>query len=207
MSQKNRKFFLTFTVLGILMFAWTFSSFAQTPTQVPGLTATSVAATLGAQMTEVALRPTNTLVPTPTATLPPPTATNIPTSTPLPSATKTSAPTATPIPCSRAAFITDVTVSDGSLFTPDSQFSKVWRLNNRPLRLDGKIRAGLLQRRQMKGASVTEFNTRVEPGESIDVGVNLTAPEAAENTSATGCCVPLMAICSELGLKATNHSG
>ena len=202
MSQKNRKPFLTFTVLGILMFACRLSSFAQTATEVPGLAATSVAATLGAQLTEVALRPTNTLVPlTPTATLPPPTATNIPTSTPLPSATKTSAPTATPIPCNRAAFITDVTVSDGSLFTPDSQFSKVWRLNNNGrCAWTAKYELVYYSGDKMKGASVTKFNTRVEPGESIDVGVNLTAcRQAAASTSATGCCVPSMAICSEIG--------
>ena len=181
MSQKNSRLFLTFTVFGILMFACSFSSFAHTPTEIPGLAATSVAATLGAQMTDIALRPTNTVVPpSPTATLPPPTATNIPTSTPLPTATKTTAPTATPIPCNRAAFITDVTVSDGSLFTPNSQFSKVWRLkNNGRCAWTAKYELVYFSGDKMNGASVTKFNTRVEPGESIDVGVVLTAPASS----------------------------
>ncbi|MCJ7824862.1 MAG: hypothetical protein MUP44_08185, partial [Anaerolineales bacterium] len=45
--------------------------------------------------------------------------------TPLP--TFTPVPSATAIPCDRAEFITDVTVPDGSDYSPGDVFTKTWR--------------------------------------------------------------------------------
>jgi hypothetical protein len=178
MITTRTKLILTFASLGIMMIACNLTAAGQSSTEFPDSGITAVAQTLEAQQTEVAGRATSTSpIPSPTATLPLPTATKLPTSTPLPTATKTTAPTATPIPCSRAAFISDVTVADGSLLAAGSQFSKVWRLkNNGRCAWTSNYELVYYSGDKMQGASVTKFNTRVEPGESIDVGVKLTAP-------------------------------
>jgi hypothetical protein len=49
---------------------------------------------------------------------------------PTPKPTFTPLPTATEIPCDRAVFVKDVTVPDGSDYSPGDVFTKTWRLKN-----------------------------------------------------------------------------
>ena len=92
----------------------------------------------GAAATSTAAPPVVTDVPpsaVPTDTAPPtatPTATTAPTNTPVPPTPTPVPPTATPtpIPCNWAQFVEDVSVKDGTVFTPDSLFTKTWRLKN-----------------------------------------------------------------------------
>jgi hypothetical protein len=178
MPARKIKKIVALAVIGMAMLACTLSGAGQTSEPTPS-GATSVALTLDAQMTELASIPTNTSPPTPTwtATVIPPTNTPIPTNTPQPTATRTPAPSPTPIPCNLVGFIRDVTVPDGSLFTPGSTFSKVWRIKNiGSCPWTKNYELVYYSGDKMQGASVTTFNTRVEPGEWIDVGVTLTAP-------------------------------
>ena len=55
--------------------------------------------------------------------------------TPTPVTPTSSVPTDTPVPtagaaCDRAQFISDVSVPDGTMFAPNTAFSKTWRLKN-----------------------------------------------------------------------------
>lgn len=182
MSSNKLKITLILLVIGAAAAACTLTAAGLNPTETPSMGATFVAQTIEAQMTEVARYATSTSdasAPTPTATLPLPTATQVPTNTPQPTATKTPVPTATSVPCNRAAFVSDITVPDGSLFTPGTEFSKVWRLRNvGSCAWTAKYELVFYSGDKMQGASTTKFNTRVEPGEYIDVGVNLTAPSS-----------------------------
>jgi hypothetical protein len=81
------------------------------------------------------------------------------------------------VPCNLVGFVSDVTIPDGSLFLAGTEFSKVWRLRNiGSCAWTANYELVYYSGDKMQGASVTEFNTRVEPGEIIDVGVGLTAP-------------------------------
>lgn len=177
MSKNKLKIILVITVIGMAMMACSLISPEEAPSDA-SKGATAVAQTLAVQMTQIANNVTNTPpAPTATATEIPPTATPYPTYTPYPSPTKTQAPTATPIPCNRAAFITDVTVHDGSLFLPGSRFSKDWRLKNTgSCDWTANYELVFYSGDKMEGASVNKLSQRVEPGETIDVSVELTAP-------------------------------
>ncbi len=131
------------------------------------------------QLTQAAGQPTPTVILQPTATSPsptqvPPTATLVP-PTPIP-------PTATavPIPCNQAEFVTDVTVDDGTVFTPGAKFTKVWRLRN-----TGSCTWGddyslvYVSGDRMKGSKELLLDDVVRPGERVDVSVELEAPYAA----------------------------
>jgi hypothetical protein len=176
MPQNKMKIILFITVVGMTMMACNLISQDQAPNDI--LAGTAVAQTLAAQITEVANNITNTPIPpTATATEVPPTATPYPTYTPYPTPTKTSVPTATPVPCNRASFVTDVTVHDGSLFPPNSEFSKDWRIRNSgSCDWTANYELVFYSGDKMEGASITKLNQRVRPGEVIDVSVDLTAP-------------------------------
>ncbi len=135
--------------------------------------------------TEVPSSPTATLPPTETATLPP-TITAAPTNTPPPTATATPAPTLTPtpvpIPCNWAQFVSDVTVPDGSIFAPNAEFTKTWKLKNigtctwtTQYALVFSSGASLANKKQ----SVVELPHNVKPGENVEISVKMTAPDKA----------------------------
>lgn len=116
-------------------------------------------------------------------TLNAPTQTPVPaTATPVP-ATNTPVPTATTIPptavtyCDWMAFVTDITVPDGTNFQPGETFVKTWRIKNRgtctwtpdyTLVFNGGD--------QMGSTTSVRLPGYVAPGQYIDVSVTFTAP-------------------------------
>ena len=159
----------------------------------PGALYTQAAQTVIAQLTqastvapgETGVPATNTAEPTATATTEeptdtsvPPTSTSTPTNTPTPTDTPTPTPSPTPIPCNWARFVEDVTISDGTVFVPNANFTKTWRINNAGtctwttayelLFVDGS---------RMDAPRAVDFPDRVRPGETVDLSVALTAPE------------------------------
>ncbi len=143
-------------------------------TQSPDAAFTQAAQTVAAELTRVALLAS----PIPVI----PTSTN----TPIPPNTPVSTATNTPIPCNLATFdpaTIDVTVPDYTLMVPNQVFSKTWRIRN----------AGtcswnssyLLIFDHGDGMGVTSGYTQqltsgvVNPGQWVDLTVNLTAPAAA----------------------------
>lgn len=118
-----------------------------------------------AALTVEALRPTETPIPTATAV---PTATQEPTATPQ--------PTATPKPCNQAKFISE-TVPDGTDFSPNEQFTKTWRLENiGTCTWNANYRAVFFSGNQMSGPDAKKFSILVNPGEKVDVVLDLKAP-------------------------------
>jgi hypothetical protein len=110
---------------------------------------------------------------------PEPTGTTPPTETDAPTATQE--PSETPLPCNAAEFDKDVTVPDGKTFDPGAAFTKTWRLKNVGTcawtsGYDLVFAGG----DAMGGPSAKQLTTDpVEPGETLDVSVDLTAPASA----------------------------
>ena len=109
------------------------------------------------------LPPQNTLVPTKA-----PTATQNPTSTFV------------PIPCDRADFIADVTIPDNSVISPGSTFTKTWRLKNSgSCAWTTNYKLVYSSGQQMGGAASTALPGNVNPGQTIDLSVAMTAPSTS----------------------------
>ena len=128
--------------------------------------------------------PSDTPVPlADTATPLPPTATQTPI---LPSATLTRTntpivvipPTATPIPCNAAKFVADVTIPDGTVFLPNSSFTKTWRIKNvGTCTWNMQYDLVFYNGSQMSAPGAVDFPASVAPGQEVDLSVNLTAPK------------------------------
>jgi len=131
-----------------------------------------LASTFAAQTVEALLQssPTPADIPTTTATLTP---VPLPTNTPLPS------PTATPV-CPQAQFITDVTVPDGTVMTPGQTFTKKWRLKNTGTCAWNGYTL-VFDSGDAMGGPATQPVGAVNPGQEIDIEVNMTAPASAGN--------------------------
>ena len=124
--------------------------------------------------------PTDTPTPTRTST---PTQTHTPTKTATPTQTHTPTPTNTPaVPL--AQFMEDVTIPDGTLMEPGQAFTKTWRLKNAgALEWGEGANLGFHDGEQMGGASPVAV-PNVQPGETVDISVDLVAP--AETGNYTG---------------------
>ena len=113
-----------------------------------------------------------------------PTATPTPTTTPSPTITPTLTPslTITPTPtkitpCDKAAFVSDLTVPDGTSFSPGFQFTKVWRLRNMGTCTWTTGYSFVFYRgEQMGGPTSVNIPSTVAPGQTVDIAVNLVAP-------------------------------
>lgn len=129
------------------------------------------------------LLPTNTTAPSATATLPP-TPTQVPTATStavilLPTPIPPTA-TATPIPCNAAQFVKDVTVPDGTTFSPGSAFTKTWQIRNTgsctwTTAYDIVFSGGS----QLGAPAALDLPGSVAPGQVIDISIGMTAPTSA----------------------------
>lgn len=113
------------------------------------------------------------VTPTATVTGTPPTPT--PTST-APTPTSTVAPSS----CDKAQFIKDVTVPDGTTYAPGTTFDKTWRLKNvGACNWTTAYQLVFYSGTQMGGPSALSFPKSVAPGQTVDLTVTLTAPNAA----------------------------
>lgn len=131
-------------------------------------------ATVVAQTVEAVLSATATE--TPVAATP----TSEETSTPLPLPdTATPAFTATPV-CPQAQFITDVTIPDGTIMTPAQAFTKKWRIRN-----TGQCAWNgyslIFDAGDSMGGPASQAIGAINPGQEIDLEINLTAPSAPGN--------------------------
>ena len=106
------------------------------------------------------------------------TQTATPTTTTTPSPTVTITPTPTKIiPCNKAAFVSDVTIPDGTWFSPGFQFTKVWRLRNAGTCTWTTGYSLVFHRgEQMGGLTSVSLPSTVTPGQTVDVEIGLVAP-------------------------------
>ena len=135
---------------------------------------TSTAAARATLVTPVPASPTFTGSPAPTATATP----SVLTATPVP---LPGTPTAiiSPTPCENdSAFVSDVSIPDGTHFAPGAAFIKTWRLRN-----DGVCAwttgytLRLVGGDAMSGAAVN-LPSAVPAGGSVDISVALVAPNS-----------------------------
>ena len=164
------------------------ASTATTPTDI-GPLYTMVAQTLAARMTDT---PTSGQTPqSPTTAAPTFSATVttgpiqltpiLPTQTSLPPtiANTQVPPTSTqiPIPCNRAQYIKDVTVPDGTIYTPGVVFTKTWQFKNiGSCEWTSDYRLIFASGKQMAGSDSIALPGKVRPGESVNLSIELTAP-------------------------------
>ena len=137
---------------------------------------TQSALTIEAMVTQSAL----TEIP-PTQT-PAPVLTDAITQTPIPSVTATALPASTSIKtiqCDWVAFIKDVTIPDKTVWIQGTHLTKTWRLKNRgSCTWTPDYSLVFSHGAQMGAPSAVKLPSYVQPGETVDVSVNLTVPEA-----------------------------
>jgi len=150
-------------VVQLTQIAGTPTSAVVEPTQVSPPTATPI--------------PTST--PLPTATLAPPTATFVPpTATQVPPTATRVPPTVVPIPCNRASFVKDVTIPDNTVISPGGYFVKTWRIkNNGSCNWTRDYALVFVSGNSMQGDRENYLDSKVAPGETIDLSVELWAPK------------------------------
>jgi hypothetical protein len=152
------------------------------PTPQPEAVLTAAAQTAQAQLTELA-KPQATFTPSspPLNTLPPDTPTSIAgslTSLP-PGTTATQTPTAITGGVDQAEFWSDVTVPDGTDFDPGTVFTKVWQLRNSGTNTwTPGYGLAFFSGAQMSGPSVVPLTANVPPGGTVEVSVDLVAPDS-----------------------------
>ena len=80
----------------------------------------------------------------------------------------------------RAQFVSDVTVPDGTRYDPGATFTKTWRLRNSGTCTWTTSYTMVFDTgTQMGSTTSVPFHTSVAPGNTIDLSVNMTAPNAA----------------------------
>jgi hypothetical protein len=138
----------------------------------------------------VAAFPSPTLPPTatelPTGT---PTVTETPTETATPTMVLVSSPTSTRFQgdagsgyeaniCDNAAFVSDVSVPDGTRFAQGTTFTKTWRLSNTgTCTWTDDYSVTFVNGSKMNGSSPQELQIQnLKPGETIDISIVLVAP-------------------------------
>lgn len=183
-----------FIIAMIALSACNMPSQTKATTEVqPGLVNTIAAQTVQAQLTLSAATPqtqptqqqqqptqppqqptaqdTSAPPPSPTNTNPPPT--EQPTNTQQPTPTKTT------VPCNKFSFVKDVTVKDNTEMSPGETFKKTWRLKNTGSCTWTSGYDLVFDHGDAMGApaAVQLTSGTVEPGDEVDVSVDLTAPD------------------------------
>jgi Ig-like domain-containing protein len=137
----------------------------QPQVQGPSAILTAAALTVQAQVASApapAATPTFTSVPAPLPTVP------------LPTLPPPASPTSN---CDNAQFITDVTYPDNTVVAPGTNFTKIWRLKNVGVcSWTPSYAVVFFSGEQMSGPSAQALAGNVNPGQTIDISVNLTAP-------------------------------
>ncbi len=142
---------------------------ASTPDPLP----TYAAQTVEARLTDSA---GETQEPPPTIALTPPPATATELSA-SPTNTNTPIPTTTEVPCNRAAFVSDVTIPDGTELAQGEAFTKTWRLRNTGSCTWNSSYALVFDSGDsMGGPASKSLVGSVAPNQTADISVDLTAP-------------------------------
>jgi len=136
------------------------------PTATPTVTSAPAPGTPTATWTPVVVTATPTPVPaTPTATW-----------TPV-IIVVTETPTPTPTGCTLdAAFVADVTVPDGTVFSPGAQIDKIWRIHNSGSCPWESGYSWVFVSGDQMGAAASQAVPAIAAGANVDIGVTMYAP-------------------------------
>lgn len=172
-----KKLILISTILSIIFCACGKNEPTKPTTSVEDIY-TSVALTITAQYTPII--PTGTLLPTLTFT-PEPSPTTMPTMASTTLATVSysySGASMTGNSCDSSAFISDVTIADGTVLAPGEYFEKTWLLeNNGSCEWSKDYVVAFISGEDM-GGSDTEIDTVVSSGEQVKVTIAMVAPNS-----------------------------
>ena len=179
----NIKLIIVLTTLALLLAACNLPS--STPNAAATLQAvyTAQAATVQALQTQARAPYSGTATPASTAifpTIPPLTA--VPSLTPQapsPQPTQPIVPTRTPIRtyCNWASFVKDVSIPDGTIVAPGEMFIKTWRLKNiGTCTWTTSYGVVFYKGNNMGAVATTTLPHNVDPGETVDISIDLTAP-------------------------------
>lgn len=118
-----------------------------------------------------------------TETPPPPTETPVPAATPtlgdppLTAAPGQPIPTTNGKPCYAMTFLADVSIPDGMIIAPGTQFTKTWRVRNDGNCVwDKSYSVELDKGDAMSTATKFPLTKTVYPGDSYDISIDMTAP-------------------------------
>ncbi len=151
----------------------------QAASPTPDLAAAAMTAAAQTVQAVVEGQATENVPPPLPATPIPPTAAQPAATTAAPTAAAAATPTAANT-CNQATFVADVTVPDGSKMTPGKKFTKTWRLKNTgTCSWTTQYALVFASGAQMGGPTVQQLTQVVNPGETVDLSVELTAPNAA----------------------------
>lgn len=176
-------------VAGIITLIYSFSGGQADAVTEVNAVYTNAAATLAAQQqTLQAAAPSATLTPavsaTPTATITPlvsPTLSGLVGGT-FPTATLAGAAVTT---CDNSAYLSDVTIPDGTVVNPGQTFTKTWRVSNTgTCTWSAAYQIILISGDAMSGKS-TAIGAVVAPGQSADISVAMVAPSTAGDVQAS----------------------
>ncbi|HWQ84642.1 MAG TPA: NBR1-Ig-like domain-containing protein [Anaerolineales bacterium] len=146
------------------------------PTKDPNAVMTAAANTASARLTDIAALTPTALPATPTET-PVPATPTLAATTAAPQASPTTAPVTGQ---DQAAYVSDVTVPDGTNFQPGEQFTKTWRIANTGTSTwTTAYKLAWVDGNQMGGPASVAVPSQVGPGQNVDISVNLTAPATA----------------------------
>jgi hypothetical protein len=172
MARKINSLWVALIIFSMLVSACSSKSAEPTATQVdPAAIFTAAAETAVFMQTQMAaLTPSPTL----TETLAPVTPTITPTLTLTPTVASSVVAGVSP---DSAEFVSDVTVPDETQFAPAQTFTKTWRIKNiGSTTWTTAYSLVYATGNQMGGASPIPLTSDVAPGSTIDLSVNLTAP-------------------------------
>ena len=143
----------------------------------PGAVLTAAAKTVEANLTELAGQSTPTVSVQQTTTPVVATATSVFSSPAVASPTGLTAGGAATQGCDDADFVTDVTVPDGTVMDPGETFTKTWRLKNAGNCSWATSYAVVFSDGDSMGGNATQaLTTTVNPGQTVDISINLKAP-------------------------------
>jgi hypothetical protein len=168
MTKRTRLFILSIAV--IALFACNLPSGSQGEKASLTAAAQTVEALMSATPALIINTNTNTPLPATSATL-----------TPIPLPVNTNTPIASATTnCNLAQFVTDVTIPDGTVMTPNQAFTKKWRIKNIGSCVWNGYSMAFDSGDSMSGPASKPIAT-VNPGQEIDLEVALTAPATPGN--------------------------
>jgi hypothetical protein len=168
----QKTFLYLMLVLFLVITASCTQSTANPSPDMQSIVNTSVAATLSALNTQLAIVPTETETPLP------PTSTPIPTESPIPTTdTPTPLPAKGYILCDSAQFLGDITIPDDTIIPAGSTVKKIWALKNTsPCTWDTDYKAVFVSGDLIGSPASVPLTTTVPPGGTALVTVTFKVP-------------------------------
>lgn len=172
-SARFKKLIIPIFALATILACSPFAAATPQPAATLNALYTAAAQTLQSMSSQAAV--TLTVQSSPTSEL------SIPTASPITLATFTTVPPLSPVitRCDAATFISDVTYPDGSAVSLGGMFTKIWRIKNTGTCTWTTNYALVYVSGERFGApTAVSLPSSVGPGQSIDLPINLTAPNA-----------------------------